>query len=125
MTIFRLAITPGEPAGIGYDLAVILAQKQQTHELVVFGDVQTLTQRAAQLNLPLSLKTISLNAEPQALKKGELGVVPIAVSSPVVAGQLNTDNAGFVLQCLDQAIAACQQKTCHAMITGPVQKKCD
>lgn len=122
MSIFRIAITPGEPAGIGYDLAIQLAQKSQIHELVIFGDTATLTRRAKQLGLPLAIKTIALNDAPQTLNTGELGVVPISVQEPVVTGQLNTANAGFVLQCLDQAIAACQQGACHAMVTGPVQK---
>jgi len=122
MKTFRLAITPGEPAGIGYDLLVSLAQTQQAHELVIFGDAQTLQHRAQQLRLPLTLKAIDLAKPPQLLKPTELGIVPLAVNEPVVAGQLNTANAGFVLQCLDQAIAACQNQTCHAMVTGPVQK---
>lgn len=122
MTIFRLAITPGEPAGIGYDLAIMLAQKSQAHELVVFGDRSTLEDRAAQLGLPLNLKTIQFGDEPERLKKGELAIAPIAVKERVVTGKLNTANARFVLQCLDQAIIACQNNHCHAMITGPVQK---
>ena len=122
MTIFRIAITPGEPAGIGYDLVVQLAQKKQSHELVVFGDVSTLQDRAKQLGLPLKINTIALNEPAKIPALGELSVVPIEVKQPVVAGQLNTANASFVLQCLDQAIAACEQGECHAMVTGPVQK---
>ena len=122
MTIFRLAITPGEPAGIGYDLAVMLAQKQQAHELVVFGDIATLENRAAQLKLPLQLKKIQLDSAPQLASKGELAVVPVAVKKPVIAGKLDTANANTVLASLDAAITACQNKQCHAIITGPVQK---
>lgn len=122
MKTFRLAITPGEPAGIGYDLVVMLAQQNHAHELVIFGDPDTLTARAEKLGLPLTLKTIFLKDKPQPLKANELAVVPISMNKAVVAGELNADNASVVLQCLDQAIDACVKKQCDAMITGPVQK---
>ena len=122
MSVFRIAITPGEPAGIGYDLVVQLAQMSQAHELTVFGDESTLCERAKQLALPLRLKSIDLTKAPQSLAQGEIGIVPIAVNEPVIAGQLNAQNAPFVLRCLDQAITACQSDHCHAMVTGPVQK---
>ena len=116
----RLALTPGEPAGIGPDLLISLVQNGHDHELVAYADPQLLQQRAAELNLNLSLR--EPGSSPQALKPGELAIVPVSLPEPVVAGQLNSANGAYVLRCLDAAIAACQSNFCQAMVTGPVQK---
>ena len=116
----RLALTPGEPAGIGPDLLISLVQNGHDHELVAYADPQLLQQRAAELNLSLSLR--EPGASPQPLKPGELAIVPVSLPEPVVAGQLNSANGAYVLHCLDAAIAACQSNFCQAMVTGPVQK---
>jgi 4-hydroxythreonine-4-phosphate dehydrogenase len=123
--IKRLAFTPGEPSGIGPDLAVMMAQKayQQTaYELVAFADPELLEMRAQTLKLPLSLRSINLQEPPQTLEPYELGIVPIRLSQPSIPGKLNQTNAQYVLDCLDSAIESCQKKQCAAMITGPVQK---
>ena len=116
----RLALTPGEPAGIGPDLLISLVQNGHDHELVAYADPQLLQQRAAELNLNLSLR--EPGGSPQPLKPGELAIVPVSLPEPVVAGQLNSANGAYVLRCLDAAIAACQSNFCQAMVTGPVQK---
>lgn len=118
----RLAFTPGEPAGIGPDLAVMAAQQNHEHQLVAFADPELLDMRAQQLKLPLSLHSIDLEAPPKPMAAYELGVVPVRLAQPAIAGQLNTNNANYVLDCLDQAIASCQQNYCAGMVTGPVQK---
>lgn len=123
--IKRLAFTPGEPSGIGPDLAVMMAQKahqQSAYELVVFADPELLEMRAQALKLPLSLRSIDLQEPPQTLEPYELGIVPIRLALPSIPGKLNQLNAQYVLNCLDSAIASCQQKQCDAMVTGPVQK---
>jgi 4-hydroxythreonine-4-phosphate dehydrogenase len=51
--ILRIAVTPGEPAGIGPDLCLLLAQQQLDIELVVIADLELLAQRAKILGLPL------------------------------------------------------------------------
>ena len=55
-----IAFTPGEPSGIGPDLAVIFAQKKSTKKLLVFADPDILLSRAKLLNLPLKAKIINL-----------------------------------------------------------------
>ena len=62
----RIALTPGEPAGIGPDLCLLLAQQQQAAELVVIGDPELLAQRAAILGLPLQPRLFDPQAAPQA-----------------------------------------------------------
>lgn len=121
-SIKRLAYTPGEPAGIGPDLAIIHAQQASSYELVAFADQELILERARALNLPIKLRAIDLNAEPKALAAHELGIVPISLSAPAIAGTLNKANAHYVLHCLDAAIESCQAQTSQAMITGPIQK---
>ena len=118
----RLAFTPGEPAGIGPDLAIMYAQRACACELVAFADADLLQQRAGRLGLPLRLRPVDLKQPPEAGSAGELAVIHIPVKEPVVAGQLAVGNAHYVLHSLDRAIAACQGGQCRAMVTGPVQK---
>jgi len=113
-----LALTPGEPSGVGPDLLIQLIQQAQDHELVAYADPDLLTQRAALLGLPLRL----IEPRQQPLAAGELAVVPVPMAVPAEAGQLDQRNAQYVLDCLDQAIDACQTNRCQAMVTGPVQK---
>lgn len=117
----RLAVTPGEPSGIGPDLLIQLVQKPQNFELVAYADPGLLKQRADLLGLPLSLHTVTSNS-PQPLNAGELAVRPIAVKAPVTTGILNPANASYVLETLSTALADCQTNDCQAMITGPVHK---
>ena len=116
----RLAVTPGEPAGIGPDLLISLVQQGHEHELVAYADPQLLRQRASELGLSLALR--EPGDTPQPLKPGELAVIPVSLAESATAGQLSSANGAYVLQCLDAAIADCQRNVCQAMITGPVQK---
>ena len=85
----KLAITPGEPAGIGPDLIITLAQQPWDALLVVFADGNMLKQRAAQLNLPLSLLPYDANTT-TVQAPGQLYLVDIPVNETVVCGTLNT-----------------------------------
>jgi 4-hydroxythreonine-4-phosphate dehydrogenase len=121
--LLRIALTPGEPAGIGPELAVQLAQHPQHDcELVVIADPQLLQQRAQQLNLPLTLRQFDATQTPQKTGNGELVIYPIALAQTSQAGQLNSANAEYVLQTLDCAIDGCLNGEFAAMVTGPVQK---
>lgn len=119
---YRIALTPGEPAGIGPDLVVTLAQQAQAHEIVALADPQLLLARAAQLGLPLQLREVNLQQAPRPSAAGELAVLPIALAEPAVPGQLNLRNAPYILQTLDAAIAGCSAGHFAALVTGPVQK---
>jgi 4-hydroxythreonine-4-phosphate dehydrogenase len=116
----RLAFTPGEPAGIGPDLAVMIAQQSSPYEIIAFADPQVLTDRAAQLGLPLTLRKPGANAAP--LKPGELAICEIPTQAPVAAGVLNTLNSHYVLEALTQATEACQRGYCQGLVTGPIHK---
>lgn len=117
----RLAVTPGEPAGIGPDLLIQLVQKPQNVELVAYADPELLRTRAQLLGLPLELKTVT-DAAPQPLAAGELGVHPIPLRAPVVPQQLNPENSDYVLAALSAALKDCQNNLCQALVTGPIHK---
>ena len=118
----RLIYTPGEPAGIGPDLAIIHAQQASDYELVAIADSELIQARAEQLKLPITLKPIELAKAPQKLGEKELGIIHIPTAAPVVASELNKANAHYVLNCLDTAISTCQKNQAQAMVTGPIQK---
>ncbi|MFA5627026.1 MAG: 4-hydroxythreonine-4-phosphate dehydrogenase PdxA [Thiohalomonadaceae bacterium] len=115
----RLAFTPGEPAGIGPDLAVLLAQQAQPAEIVVVADENLLLQRASQRGLPLQLKPFSAAAPQQ---PGTISILNVPLATPAEAGKLDAANAAYVLETLRQATTLCLHKTCAALVTGPVHK---
>ncbi|MBS0968853.1 4-hydroxythreonine-4-phosphate dehydrogenase PdxA [Nissabacter archeti] len=116
-----VVITPGEPAGIGPDLVIALAQQAWPVELVVCADPALLSQRAAQLGLPLCLRPYQPGQAftPQA---GQLTVLPVALAEPAVAGTLNVANSAYVVETLARACDGCLNGEFSALITGPVHK---
>lgn len=118
----RLAVTAGEPAGIGPDLAVMLTQSAFDHELVVIADPTLLAERADQLGIPIQLKAVNLTQPPQPSQKGEICYLPVDLAVPVQAGQLNADNSHYVLTTLAKAADGCMQGQFAAVITAPVHK---
>ncbi|MEJ2417786.1 MAG: 4-hydroxythreonine-4-phosphate dehydrogenase PdxA [Exilibacterium sp.] len=118
----RIALTPGEPAGIGPDLAITLAQREHAAEIVVIADPELLRERASRLRLPLVLRELDPDRPPRPHAGGELTVLPIATRAKVIPGQLAPANAGYVLRALDVAVEGCLQGQFDALVTGPVQK---
>ncbi len=116
----RLAVTPGEPAGIGPDLIIQLVQRGYPHELVAYTDPDLLQLRAQQLGLPLRLRQPA--DPPQPLGPGELAIHTLTLTAPAIAGQLNPANSPFVLQSLERATSDCVRGHCAALVTGPVHK---
>ena len=119
---YRIALTPGEPAGIGPDLVVTLAQEIQGHEIVAIADPELLRQRAQALGLNLHLRLVTLTDEPRVSAPGELAVFPVSMAEPAKAGTLNIRNAEYILKTLDAAIEGCVAGHFSALVTGPVHK---
>lgn len=118
----RLALSAGEPAGIGPDLCIQLAQQPQAHELVVVVDPQLLENRAALLGLPLRQRPFDPHAAPSPGEAGELSVLPVPMPEPAIPGQLDPANARYVLDCLQKAVQGCRDGNFDALVTGPVHK---
>jgi 4-hydroxythreonine-4-phosphate dehydrogenase len=122
----RLAITPGEPAGIGPDLCVQLAQQDLDMAIIAIGSAELLAARAEQLKLPLNILPLDDLAAAEQWSTPHRGaylpVVDVPLAAPVVCGQLNVANAAYVLQTLDIAVQGCQCGAFDALVTGPVHK---
>ncbi len=118
----RLAVTPGEPAGVGPELLVKLAQSASAHELVAYADPELLLSRANRLRLPLELRSLDPGRDPQPLRGGELAIMPVPMPEKSSPGHLNRANGSYVLDCLRHATSACQDRICDALVTGPVHK---
>ncbi len=118
----RIAITPGEPAGIGPDLCVMLAQRAHPAELVAVADPALLRERAAQLGLPLTLNEFTPGQATRPQAAGALQVAPVPLRAPVRAGTLNPTNAAYVLDTLRRAAEGCLGGEFAALVTGPVHK---
>jgi 4-hydroxythreonine-4-phosphate dehydrogenase len=118
----RIALTAGEPAGIGPDLCLSLAQQHQAVELVVICDPALLQQRAATLGLSFRPRMFDEHTAPRESAAGEACILPVASGAPAHCGVLDERNAHYVLETLDHAIAGCQSGTFDALVTGPVHK---
>ena len=119
---YRVVITPGEPAGIGPDLTVQLAQLDWPVELVVCADGHVLRQRAQQLGLPLTLRDYRPGVAAQAQQAGTLTLLQVDTAQPVTPGELTVANGHYVLETLARACDGCLNGEFAALITGPVHK---
>ncbi|MBD3755517.1 MAG: 4-hydroxythreonine-4-phosphate dehydrogenase PdxA [Gammaproteobacteria bacterium] len=118
----RLVITSGEPAGIGPDLVIALAQSDWPVELVVLADRDVIAQRAAQLGVTLELVDYRAESSARPSRAGQMTLEHIPVAQNVVPGKLNAANADFVISMLKRAIHGCMSNEFAAMVTGPVHK---
>ncbi|HEC15096.1 MAG TPA: 4-hydroxythreonine-4-phosphate dehydrogenase PdxA [Sedimenticola sp.] len=118
----RIVVTPGEPAGIGPDLCVRLAQKGYPAELTAAADPALLEQRARQQGLPLRLTEFDPAKEPSPHRPGRLKVLPVRLRAPVSPGNPDSANAPYVLETLRRAAEGCLGGLFSALVTGPVHK---
>ncbi|HCN64284.1 MAG TPA: 4-hydroxythreonine-4-phosphate dehydrogenase PdxA [Pseudomonas sp.] len=119
----RFALTPGEPAGIGPDLCLLLASQRQPHPLIAITSRDLLHERAAQLGVAVSLLSVSPDNWPdQPAPAGSLYIWDTPLNAPVTAGTLDKANAPFVLQTLTRAALGCVAGDFAGMITAPVHK---
>lgn len=126
----KIALTPGEPAGIGPDLILQLAQHPLPCEVVVFASPDLLMERATLLaknnpekSVPISLIPYSANAPATLSGNGKLTIYPIQLKAPVTPSVLALDNSPYVLECIEQAAQSVEQGECSALVTGPVHKE--
>lgn len=122
MNVRRLAITAGEPAGIGPDLCLMLASQPCAHQRVVLTDPQLLAERAAQLGLKVELALFDPLQPATPQLAGQLSVLPIPLEAPCQPGILDPRNARHVLQMLCEAGEGCLDGRFDAIITAPVHK---
>ena len=122
MSLPRLLLTTGEPAGIGPELLVKLAQQPWPCAIAAIGDGVLLQQAAERLKLPLQLQRTAVNESWPAHQPGRLLYLPLSLSAPVTPGKLDPRNSAFVLSQLQQAADAALAGQIDAIVTNPVHK---
>lgn len=116
-----IAITAGEPSGIGSDLLIQLANKNAINDKVIIGDPQLFQQRAEILKIPLTVE----HYDPQitsVLKKNTLCILATDCTTPCQAGVLDKRNSAYVLDTIRIATEGCLNKQFSAMVTTPIHK---
>jgi len=115
----RLALVPGEPAGVGPELCVRLVQQPRDDcDLIAFADPDTLQAAASTLDLPLRLLPAGANAH----QPGDLPLLPVTNPMPALPGSPDPRNAGAVVAALHAGAQACLDGTLQGLVTGPVHK---
>jgi 4-hydroxythreonine-4-phosphate dehydrogenase len=114
-----IAVTSGEPAGIGPDICVALASEPFDAPIVVLGDRGLLQERAQRLRL--QLRFAELGAK-EAFQPGVLTVLHVPLAAACRPGVLDTANARYVLAQIERALEGCRRDEFAAMVTAPVHK---
>ncbi len=117
-----LALTPGEPAGIGPELCVRLAQRDLPARIVAVADAQLLDGTARRMGLPLQVEPFDPQAPARPSCAGVLNVLPVPLAAPAIPGRLCTANGAYVLATLDAALDGCLDGHFDALVTGPIHK---
>jgi len=116
------AVTSGEPAGIGPDLTLSIAQRDDSSEFVVFGDLIMLKERANALKLDINFIQYNHQQNYSSLPKNSLLVKNFYVAKKVIAGKLDLKNSAYVISMIENATQTCLNRDFRGMITGPVHK---
>lgn len=120
--MLRVAVSSGEPAGIGPDISLALATGLPGVEFVLLGDADVLGERAKALGEHVALVPFDSCNRRGIARARSLLVEHIQAPAPVVAGRLDAANANYVLSVLDRAVAGCQSGEFDALVTAPVHK---
>lgn len=114
-----LALTAGEPAGIGPDLCAMLAGAALPLPVVAIADRDLIRERARRLGLDLRMETYVAGTPPP---PGALAVLHHPLAAPATPGRLDTANSRYVLGTLKRAVVGCLSGEFAAMVTAPVHK---
>jgi len=117
-----IAVTPGDPAGVGPDLVVLGAQRARRHPWVVLADPELIVQRAERLGARLRIRPWTPGQPCAPTPAGELYVWPHPLTNPVAPGHADPRAVPDTLRALDAGIRACLDGGACALVTGPVNK---
>ncbi|MCK8641550.1 4-hydroxythreonine-4-phosphate dehydrogenase PdxA [Acinetobacter schindleri] len=115
-----LYVTSGEPAGIGPDICLSLANRVDERPIVILADLEMLGQRAQQLNLAIEL--IEYKGQESSSEEGQLYVEHVPLKQQVILGELNSHNAAYVLEQLRRSADYAMTGKSVGVATAPVQK---
>ena len=118
----NIAITLGDPAGIGPDIAVIMAEKYIKNYHIIITDPQLLIESSKSLKIKIIINELRDINDTPLKKKGVINVLPIKLIKKNKPGFMNPDNAPFVINAIEVAATGCLNKKFGAMVTGPISK---
>ena len=119
----KIAVTLGEPAGIGPDLGVILAKKGYFNKnIIVLTDPRLLLASAKKLKIDVKIHLLKDISSKTSSNKNTVNVFPVNLNVKNVPGKLNPKNSSFVINTIKKAAKFCLDKKCTAMVTGPISK---
>ncbi len=121
-SLVRIAITTGEPAGIGPELVLKLAQQNLPYEIVAIANKQLLIDLAKQLHIKIVINDFDSNSIISTHKSNHLNVIDIPLAKIAIPGKLCLENSSYVIKCLHKAIDLIKTNVCQALTTAPVQK---
>ena len=115
----KIAVTTGDPAGVGPDVAAMLAcaraERPCTNQVIIVGDPAVIGERAEALGIADEL-------EDSLAPRTHTTLLEIAADAPVTAGVADPRNAGYVLAQIDAGVAGCRNRSFDALVTSPVNK---
>lgn len=118
----RIAITAGEPSGIGPDVVIALAEQAWPAELVIIADPDLIAGRAMQLGKPIEILQYDAQATAAQTRSGRLIVAGEPLRAACETARLEPENAEYVIATLNRACDGCQRGEFAAMVTAPVNK---
>ena len=118
----NIAITLGDPAGIGPDIAVMMAEKYLKSYHIIITDPQLLIESSKSLKIKIFINELKDINDTPLRKKGVLNVLPIKLIKKNKPGVMNPDNAPFVIKAIEVAAKGCLNRNFGAMVTGPISK---
>lgn len=117
-----IAITPGEPAGVGPELTLKLAKQALDYEIVAVANKQMLQTQAESLGLDIHFENFDSAAENTHHQAGYLKVIDVEMPSKAEFGKLDSSNSAYVINTISTAVNLVQNHTLQALVTAPVQK---
>ena len=114
-----LAITPGEPAGIGPEILLQFCREHPEFRVLAIADPELLRQAGNRLGYMPPITRWQPGAE---VRCGELACCPIDLRKPVTPGQLDPANAVYVLETIRRAVDLVRHGHAGALVTGPIHK---
>lgn len=122
MMLAAIAITPGEPAGIGPDIVLQIAGQAINARIACFASPLLMQQRAQQLGIDITIEVLDNLTNIPPHRAGVLQVYPVNGLKSASAGKLDAGNSAYVLNTLREAVRGIQDKQLDALVTGPVHK---
>ncbi|MCY4148986.1 MAG: 4-hydroxythreonine-4-phosphate dehydrogenase PdxA [Gammaproteobacteria bacterium] len=117
-----IAITTGEPAGIGPDVCVKAAMQAHDAHIVFIADPAIIETRAALLEIDVEIREHEIDKDMPRHQPGIMQILSIKAPYPPVPGELNPGNGSYVIEIIDKAVDLCKTGHCDAMVTASVQK---